>query len=198
MILFCYLFLSGIFLQILFFKRFCKKIKKKGFAYKLNNGRRMVWPSRVVSSLLLSRTLFPFKPRASFERQSNMQALGCTVWLAGSLVPQLGIKPTSSAAHVWGSNHWAAREFPVLHSYFYLASGSTRFTAGYSNPPSIYSDGWAKPLPWKEERAHGTGPRHQGWCDTQKKNSRPGCFRLFISTFSDSSASSKICFHFSA
>ena len=72
---------------------------------------------------------------------------------------------------------------------FYSSSGSTSFTAGYS---------WAKPLSWKEDGAHGTGPRHGGWCDTQKKNSKPDFFRFSISTFSDSSANSKICYHFKA
>ena len=46
----------------------------------------------------------------------------CTA--CGSLVPQLGVEPTSLAVKVWSPNHWTIREFPVCSHFLEVGTGN--------------------------------------------------------------------------
>ena len=47
------------------------------------------------------------------ELYLNFFFFGCTVWLAGILVPPPGIEPGATAVKAPSPNHWIAREFPI-------------------------------------------------------------------------------------
>ena len=68
-----------------------------------------------LSPFVMCSFFFLLNRELHLKGRTTCKFFGCTVWLAGILVSQLGIKPTSSAVNACSPNHWTARN-SVLHS----------------------------------------------------------------------------------